>query len=298
MKIYDEHIHLRPHADEPPAHQLAPYVAMAKERGIEISIKEHALLPEKYRTGPRKDFDFAMAPEEYEPFLQLFTGSETPIGLEVDYIAGCEDEIRAMVADFLQRVELMGLHLGALNGSVHLLPLDISTDPKNPQMVMWDDFPESFEKYVTMCGIEKIIEEYHRALCGLVNMQFFEVLSHIDLLRKFDSPDKNGTSRYFAGFENFYEEAIFDVLQLAKENGIAVELNTQGIDRSYGKPFLTQRALQFCHDSKINLTFASDAHKPQAIGAHFKTAGHMFARAGVEKLTYFRNRRPAFYDYR
>ncbi|KAA3616642.1 MAG: hypothetical protein DWQ05_13000 [Calditrichaeota bacterium] len=298
MKIYDEHIHLRFHADEPPRHELAPFIKCARDRKIAISVKEHGPLPKKYQQGPRGDFYFAMSPGELEPFIELFVGSDIPIGLEMDYFIDSEDEIRSIADDFLQRVQASDLTIGALNGSVHLLPLDITADNANPAIVMWDDKAESFKKYIEICGIERIIEEYHKALCGMVKMQLFDVLSHIDLLRKFDKVDAKGKSFYLAGYEKFYEDAIFDVLQLASETDIAVELNTQGIDRPYGRPFLSQKAVEFCKNKKMKLTFASDAHRPEAIGRHFETAGQMFAQAGVDKLVFFRDRIPYFYDYK
>lgn len=297
MKIYDEHVHLRPHTDVPAAHSLQPYRESAQKLGIAISVKEHGPLPEKYQRGPRGDFYFAMAPDELEPFLELFRGTDVPVGLELDYFTDAEDEVRQIAENFFNLANARNLTIGALNGSVHLLPLDLKKESGEPDIVMWDDKEESFAKYVELCGIEQIIEAYHNAMCGLVKMQLFDVLSHIDLLRKFDGTDASGNRRYLQGFEAFYEEAIFDILQLAAENGIAVELNTQGIDRPFGKPFLQEKAIRFCRDKKINLTFASDAHRPETIGRHFEIAGEMFARAGVARLTYFRNRKPVFYEF-
>ncbi len=298
MKIYDEHVHLRAHSDEPEAHNLRPFLQVAQKRQIAISIKEHGPLPKKYQRGPRGDFYFAMAPEELVPFLDQFIDTAVPVGLELDYFADAEDEVREIAGNFLAQAQQRRLKIGALNGSVHLLPLDLNSDTDDPDIVMWDDKEESFAKYCDLCGIDRIIEEYHKALCGLVKMQLFDVVSHVDLLRKFDRIDVHGKSFYLNGHETFYQEAIFDVLQQAGENGIAVELNTQGIDRPYGRPFLTPQAIKFCREKKIRLTFASDAHKPETIGRHFAIAGEMFAAAGVEKLTCFRERKPHFYDFR
>ena len=294
---FDEHGRLRPHADEPVAHTLPPYCEAEQKKGIGISIKEHGPLPEKYQRGPRGDFYFAMSPNELEPFLDLFIGTEIPVGLELDYFSDAQREIKEIAEKFFKLAAERNLKIGALNGSVHLLPLAPNPASGEADFVMWDDKADSFDKYFEICGIERIIEAYHSALCGLVKMQQFDVLSHIDLLRKFDRLDKKKRSYYLEGFETFYEEAIFDVLQLAAENGIAVELNTPGVDRPYGRPFLTGKALLFCHEKQINITFASDAHRPESIGRHCEIAGEMFARAGVEKVAYFRNRKPNYYEF-
>ncbi len=296
--IYDEHVHLRPHQKPPPAHQLQPMIDAAREQGVILGVREHAPLPEKYQIGPNRDYFFAMSPDELDGFMDQFRGTDVAFGLEVDYFPDVFDETRQTVEAILDRARAMGLVIGGLHGSAHLLPGDIDDvhgKPTGLGVVMWDDTPEHFEQLIEARGLPAIIEDYHDWLIGLVRTGFFQTLSHIDLLRKFDRVDDRGQSRYFAGNENLYEEAMFDVLAAAAECEIAVELNTQGLDRPYGRPFLSQKALVYCRQKQIPVAFGSDAHRPEEVGRHFETAAQMFAEAGIERLVYFRELRPHYW---
>lgn len=298
INYYDEHVHLRPHHTPPPSHRLAPMVEEAGEKGIEIGVREHAPLPEAFRLGPRKDYYFAMAPEEVEAFLNQFRGRPVRLGLEVDFFPEAFEEIKAGVEAILLRARQMEIPIAALHGAVHLLPGNIDDIPDRPAgfgWVMWDDTETHFRQLLEARGVPQLIEDYHDLLAAMIQTEYFQVVAHLELIRKFDRTDERGNSIYFAPYENLYEEAMFDVLALAARHGTAVEINTQGIDRPLGRPFLSPKMVAYCVQKHIPICFGSDAHQPHEIGRYFDRAARMFVEAGGKKPVYFVNQKPEYW---
>lgn len=298
IRLFDDHVHLRPHETPPPPHRLAPVLEAAAQAGIEIGVREHAPLPQRYRVGPRQDYDFAMSPDEVEPFLREFVGQPARLGLEVDFFPHCLNETLQLVDAILNRARSLEIPIGGLHGSIHLLPGDFDDVPFRPgdlDVVMWDNSEGNFQAFVESRGIERIIEDFHDWHLALVRCGLFQAVAHVELLRKFDRLDERGRSRYFAGKESLYEEALFDILRAVAETDMAVELNTQGVDRPLGRPFLSQKALNYCAQKGIPVCFGSDAHRPEELGRHFDIAARMLQQAGIERLVTFRNLKPEYW---
>ncbi len=298
-EIFDEHVHLRPHDLPPPSHELAPFERQAEELGIRIGLREHAPLPRALQLGPNRDYYFAMNPDEIEPFLQQLHGKSVPLGLEVDFFPEFFEEIRTATTAILQRARELHIPIAGLHGSVHLLPGDFDDIPQRPAglgWVMWDDREENFRKLLDTRGLEGVIEDYHRLLVQMIQTGFFQTVSHIELLRKFDRPDARGRSYYFGERLGLFDDAVLSILDTAAEHGVAVEINTQGCDRPLGRPFLSLRALKHCAQKAIPVAFGSDAHRPEEIGRHFEIAAKLCAEAGIKRLVYFRDLQPHFWQ--
>src|SRR5262245_13430374 len=105
-RLYDEHMHLRPHGVSPlPPHRLAPLAEACRARDIVPGIREHAPLPKKYRVGPDGDYIFCMAIHEVDAFLAELEGTGIAVGLEIDHLPGFESETQDIVRDVLDRAK-------------------------------------------------------------------------------------------------------------------------------------------------------------------------------------------------
>jgi histidinol-phosphatase (PHP family) len=77
---------------------------------------------------------------------------------------------------------------------------------------------------------------------------------------------------------------------------MAVELNTSGIDKPLGRPYLSQELLNYAVEIGVPVCYGSDAHAPACMGGHFDVARKMFETAGCESPVTFVNRQAIQWD--
>lgn len=296
-KIHDEHMHLRPHGVRPlPPHAIEPLIAACVERDIIPGVREHAPLPERYRLGPDREYLFCMSPPEVEPFLDQIGASGVALGLEVDHLDGCEDETRAIVTDLLDRARARGIPIGGLTGSVHFIHGDVpDLDPeieKGGVPHILCDYAESVMlAHLAVVGPEATIRDYFGCLRRLIHTGFYDVVGHIDVIRKWDRRGPDGESTLFGAVEHVYQEELDQTLRLAAEADIIVEYNTSGRDIVIGRPYLTDEAVRACVRYGVKIALSSDAHLPKHAGRYFHAAVRSLRDLGVRDLYAVRDRR-------
>jgi HisJ family histidinol phosphate phosphatase len=288
--IHDDHVHLRPHhriGQKRAPHSLEPYVSAAGTRGLILGIREHTPLPAPYRIGPDKDYYTAMSESEVGPFLDLFRGSEMAAGFEVDLLKGSETAQKEVLDELLVRAADQGVSVSGMNVGVHFLPGSIKDvpDEKGPcPDVLWDMGEDVFVAHLKERGLEAFFRDYFDCLHRAIDWGEGQVLSHIELIRKFDRTDAYGRSIYFADAEDHYFTQCSRVIEHAADKGMAVEINTAGCDCPLGRPYISQELLDACARVKAPVVVGSDAHTPAQIGRHFDLAKQMLERAGVDKV--------------
>ncbi|MDQ7052852.1 MAG: hypothetical protein Q9P14_08160, partial [candidate division KSB1 bacterium] len=124
LQIYDEHVHLRPHQELPAS--TAAMIDAAREQGWFLACANTRHCRKKYQVGPN-DLLLPCRRMSSMAFCCSFTALMSAFGLEVDYFPDAFDEIRQTVEAILDRARSMGLVIGGLHGSVHLLPGEMTT---------------------------------------------------------------------------------------------------------------------------------------------------------------------------
>lgn len=295
-KIHDEHMHLRPHGVRPlPPHAAAPLLKATSDLDIVPGIREHAPLPERYRLGPDGEYLFCMALSEVDPFLDEIERAGVPLGFEVDHLDGCEGETRAIVSDLLERARARGIPIGGLTGSVHFIhgkvpDLDPSIDKGSIPHILCDYAESVMLAHLADVGPEAAIRDYFGCLRRLISTAFYDVVGHIDVIRKWDRSGPDGQSTLFGGVEDIYRSELDATLRLAAEADIVVEYNTAGTDIVIGRPYLTEEAVRACVRYGIKIAVSSDAHLPKHAGRHFQRAIDTLKRCGVRELYAVRDR--------
>lgn len=294
--MHDEHMHLRPHGvSPPPPHALAPILEACASKGVVPGIREHAPLPERYRLGPDGDYLFCMRPEEIDAFLSVFEGTGVAVGLEVDHIDGVEDETRALVADVLARARSRGLSIGGLTGSVHFIPgtvpdLDPSIDKRAIPHILCDYTQSVFVAHLAERGAEAVVRDYFGCVRRLIGTGFYDVVGHLELVRKFDHRDERGASVLFGNVEVLYAAELDATIRLAGDADIVVEYNTSGRDVSLGRPYLSDEAVRSCVRHGVPIALSSDAHTPKDAARYFGEAVSTLRALGVPALVAVRDR--------
>jgi histidinol-phosphatase (PHP family) len=237
------------------------YAARAVRLGLtEIGFSEHSPMP-------RDDFDdWRMLQGDLGKYVEKVESArrdhpELKIGLalEVDYLPGHEEWIRALAArhpwDYLI-------------GAVHYV--SDSWDFDNPKKISeWKD-RDPFEVW----------SAYFERLTMATESGLFEIIAHADLCKKFGFYPTRDCTPLFARF-----------LKAARDKGVAIELNTAGLRKACKEIYPSPAIVNLAARMGVPITFASDAHAPGEVGMNFPEAIELARSAGYTHRCRFTQRR-------
>ncbi len=252
--FYDSHMHtpLCKHAWGEPE-EYAQQAVKAGLKGIIFTC--HCPMPDGFWPSVR------MSESEFDTYVAIvqraanaFKGKlDIRLGIESEYFPGCEEYI----AKLHQRADF---HYTL--GAVH-----------------WQA-KEYLNKYETGT-IENFRRTYFDHLAKSAESGLYDCLAHPDLVKNYH-PD----SWCFAIVKN----TVSTVLDRIAATGVAMELNTSGLNKSYSEMNPGLEMLRMMADRKIPVVIGSDSHRPVRVGEHFVTALNHLTEAGYEKVSHFLNR--------
>lgn len=229
------------------------YARVALERGLdEIGCSDHAPLADR-------DTDWHLKKADLETYVgwvsdaqEKFPSLTIKLGLEVDFMPGCEGWVR----------ELAGMYpWDFFLGSVHYLgdfPVDRSADDwKNEDVdARW--------------------REYFDLWTQAARSHLFDSLAHPDLPKKFNVRPKSD-------FAKVYEDSLHAVA----ESDVAIEVSTAGLRKPCKEIYPSETFLKIARGLNIPITFGSDAHVPQDTGQDFGKATSLARACGYDKISRF-----------
>lgn len=252
--FYDSHMHtpLCKHAWGEPEE----YAAQALKAGLKgIIFTCHCPMPNGYWPTVR------MAEGEFDTYVSLvqraaeaYKGKlDVGLGLESEFFPGAEKWIEQLHqrADF--DYLLGGLHWQAKE---YLAKYEIGT-------------------------IENFRRIYFDHLALSAETGLYDCVAHPDLVKNYH-PD----SWCFAIIKN----TVATSLDRIAKTGVAMELNTSGLNKSYAEMNPGNEMLRMMAERKIPVVIGSDSHKALRVGEHFITALNNLAEAGYEEVSYFKKR--------
>lgn len=260
MIDYHTHTKLCKHATGAPEE----YIMAAEKAGLEeIGISDHTPWPSGY------DADFRMLPEEIREYREIVAKLakrtakvKVKYAMEIDWVPGRMDEVWSHVDPET---------FDYLIGSVHYtdeLPFD------NPDhQAVW----ESVERSTAVWN------RYYELLLEFVSAGGFEIIGHFDLPKKFGSIPPS-TDKLNA--------LIDDIMTAAADNDIVMELNTAGLRKPVGEIYPSKQLLLKAKAKGVQITFGSDAHRPEDVAANFAEAIILAKECGYESYTTFEARTP------
>lgn len=126
-------------------------------------------------------------------------------------------------------------------------------------------------------------DAYFAALDSMLDDPFFDVVGHVDVLKKFGrkiSPELAGRFR-----------KLFS--RMAALN-LVMEMNTSGFDHPAAEPYPGETLLRLAAEAGLPVCLGSDAHAPEQVGRHFGDATRLLARCGHTRLTQLVGRKARF----
>jgi histidinol-phosphatase (PHP family) len=180
------------------------------------------------------------------------------LALEVDYLPGQEDWIRALAARHPWDYFI---------GSVHYVSETWAID--DPRKLSEWKHRDSFEVWSV----------YFDWLTQAAETGFFEIIGHVDLPKKFGHrPNHDCTPLY----EKF--------LAAASKRNSAIELNTAGLRKDCKEIYPGREILQLAFQKGVPITFGSDAHAPEEVGMNFAEAIQLAREVGYKESFRFAQR--------
>lgn len=203
-----------------------------------------------------------MAESEFDTYVALvqrtadaFKGRlDVRLGIESEFYPGCEEYI----AEFHKRADFHYV-LGGLHWQAR----------------------EYLNKYETGT-IEHFRRTYFEHLAQAAESGLYDCLAHPDLVKNYH-PD----SWCFAIVKNTVTEALDRIAA----TGVAMELNTSGLNKSYSEMNPGDEMLAMMAERKIPVVIGSDAHRAVRVGEQFVTALNKLSEAGYENVSYFLERK-------
>jgi histidinol-phosphatase (PHP family) len=254
--FFDSHMHtpLCKHAIGNPTE----YVARGVERGLKgVIFTCHSPMPDRWSHAVR------MAPEEFDEYVALVDdgresapdGFEVRLGMESDFFPGMEPWLEELHASE---------HFHYILGSVHWHVGEY-------RKAFWKD------------DIADFVRQYFEHLAESAETGLFDSLAHPDLV-------KNADPTFWD--ENFPADQISAALDRIATTGVAMEINTSGLNKIYSEMNPGPRMLEMIAERRIPIVIGSDSHIPDRVGEDFDDALEQLLTAGFETVTVFESRKP------
>ncbi len=253
--LYESHCHtpLCKHATGLPA-EYARFAQAHHLRGIIFT--DHCPLPGGASAGLR------MAPEEFDTYVDLIERVRESFAGVVDVRLGLESDYYPGVEPWLEKLHAR-TQLHYVLGSVHHHLQDYRARY---------DTGNAFEYQKT----------YFEHLALSAESGLYDALAHPDLIKN-DRP----AEWHFGRIEPHIERALDRVAK----TGVALELNTSGVNKSYPEMNPGLAMLALAHARGIPVVLGADAHRPERVGDGYAVALRMLRSVGYAEVCYFLNRK-------
>ncbi len=253
--LYESHCHtpLCKHAFGTPD----DYASVALERNFKgITFTCHCPLPDGFSASVR------MAPEQFEEYVDLIAATREKFAGRIDVRLGLESDFYPGVEPWLEKLHAR-VPLSHVLGSVHYQVRDYrklfyTGDTFSYQQLYYDHLARSAES-------------------GL-----FDTLAHPDLIKN-ESPEEWEFERI-----RYYIEQALDRIA---ETGVAMELNTSGVQKALKEMNPSPAQLVMMRERNIPVVIGADAHVPERVGDGYVTALHLLRESGYENVSFFIDRK-------
>lgn len=256
MIDYHVHTQLCNHARGP----MEAYIRQAITMGLkEMCFLDHLTM---HDYGKR----LSMTPKEVPLYFQAVQQLKHKYRGKIKVKAGLELDFVPEYTDFFQTI-VDTYSFDMIGSSLHFLgDMDIVTSKSDWKKGNLD--------------IDYVYGLYFSQLDKMLDYNYFDVICHIDLIKKFGWKPS-------ASFDKVFHKILLKI----KKKNLAVEINTSGYEYPVNEVFPSPAIIRECYKLGINITIGSDSHKPESIGQHYDKVLPLLISAGYRQLTTFTKRK-------
>lgn len=237
------------------------YAEQAVKVGLkEIGFSDHAPLlshvdPKITMNREQLPLYLAMMEDVRERFAKKL---KIKVGIEADFLPGFEEETKKLLKSYA---------FDFVIGSVHFIR-------------RWGfDDPAEREQWTNQ-DINQVYRNYYELLRQSAKSQMFDVVAHVDLVKKFGNKPTDDMS-----------EEVKTTAKAFKDSGMVVEINTSGLRKPCKEIYPSLGNLKIYCQAGVPLTFGSDSHEPQHVGKDFLKALALAKAAGYQQYVVFKKRK-------
>ncbi|MDO8543975.1 MAG: histidinol-phosphatase [Opitutaceae bacterium] len=253
--LYESHCHtpLCKHAIGVPAE----YAVVAEARGLRgIIFTCHCPLPQGISAGVR------MAPDQFDDYIEMIAGVRDEFAGRLDVRAGLESDFFPGVEPWLEKLHARA-PLHHVLGSVHTQVAEYRGRFFRGD---WFEYQQTYFEHLAQA-----------AETGL-----YDTLAHPDLVKN-ESPAHWFLSRI--------EPSIQKALDRIAKTGVAMELNTSGVNKALPEMNPGRRMLELMRERGIPVVLGADAHRPQRVADGYGSALRQLQSLGYREVSYFLDRK-------
>lgn len=252
--LYESHMHtpLCKHAIGEPSE----YAAIAEQRGLKgIIITCHNPIPNGWSS------DVRMAPEEFKKYVELVQRTRKEWEGRIDVRLGMESDFVPGMEDYLEKLH-KSQPFHHILGSVH------------PQV------PDYLDRYFTGDWFE-YQKLYFEHIAQAAESGLYDTMAHPDLVKNL-APEEWHIDRIWPH--------ILRSLDRVAETGVAMELNTSGMNKRIAEMNPSAPILHEMHERGIPVVIGADAHVPERVADAYEDAMDHLEEAGYSQISFFLDR--------
>lgn len=243
---------------------MEQYVEHAIASGLtELGFSDHLYL--YWVPWEQRDPELAMADWELDFYVRDVMrcreryGREITIRLatEADFVPGHERELEAILRRYDWDYVL---------GSVHFVE-------------GWGMDDSRYLNGYDQWNVDALYAHYFDLMGQAAETGFFDVMGHVDLVKKF------GHSPHTTQSDNHARLA-----QRFARTGVTVEVNASGLRKPCREMYPSAELLGTCRAAGVPTTFASDAHEPGHVALDFALSIELMRSVGYERFSRFAGR--------
>lgn len=247
--IGDFHVHTKwcGHAQG----EMGEYVARACEVGLPaVGFSAHfpAQMPHTHKV--------CLEPEEVPLYIDEAKRLKDIFKEQIDILIGFEADYAQGREEYIEKECIRKWNPDYVTGAIHLID-------------EWPfDHPDYRDGYANW-RISDLYRTYFARLERLAETGLFDIVAHVDLVKKFGYRPEENVSDSF--------EHLLDVIA-GKE--MLIEANTAGFDKPVGEMYPSFDILKAACSRDIGVVLGSDAHAPKEVGRYFGEALKLLGEAG------------------
>ena len=230
-------------------------VALAKGfRGITFTC--HCPLPGGFSANVR------MRPDQFEEYVGMIEATRDAFIGRLDVRLGLESDFYPGVEPWLERLHGR-VPLSHVLGSIHYQVGD-------------------YRRLFYTGDVFSYQQLYYEHLALSAESGLFDTLAHPDLIKNESPLDWD-----FERMRPFIERSLDRIAA----TGVAMELNTSGVQKSLPEMNPSPSQLVLMRERQIPVVIGADAHVPERVGAGYPAALRLLQSAGYEQVSFFLDRK-------
>ncbi len=248
-----------------------------------LGFSEHSPLPfdntfsVKSADMPRYVVEIAQLKEEFKDKIDIYCA------LEADYLTGVSEPFAVTKEKY---------HLDYLIGGVHLVVDKVPELVEGPALSdqiwfidgpKWEIYDEGLQRFFDG-DICRAVRRFYEQTNEMIEREPFDIIAHFDKIKM------HNRDRYFHEDEHWYRKLALETLDLIRQKGLIMEINTRGIYKKryngfYPSPWLMEEAFKM----GVPAIISADAHHFSEITLEFAAAEEALKKAGYRSVVSFKD---------